>query len=509
MPLSQAEQDVLYEEGVRRREEAAKKDSLAAAAPAPGEKKPFGIENMDASNVMKSSELDNPAKALTALDNAARTIAGPMGDALAGTMNSVISGGPVDENILYEAAKTRMAKQQLDANMPGSANALGTMGDVGKIMAIPGAAFATPIRASMTGAAIAEGDTFFDRLDKGEPVNTDAEEYLNNGISGAGGGFLGYHIGKLIGNSISRFVGKDPSITKAAEDAVKVNKKIADEGNQKLISSGVAINPMGQNRLLRRVEKDLGSKYELNPKTTKEAWKALNILRDRVGQGADITLDNFNALRQAVGRSIYSDSGILSREVNSRDLQIVDDIYKHMTKFATELPITRQFVRSGGNLKQGMEGWNQMTKFQQTQARSEKVAELITNAEAKSASATRKKALDQALQDEFNSMFATKTGRDMGQRMFTPEQLKVMKKIAEGDISQKIFSTLDKWLGGSLLAPLFRGIQSVQNAAFQSEESRLAARKIVSAVGGTPLVEKIGPRWGVASVTEAKRKQQP
>lgn len=455
----------------------------------------FSVNDMNASNVMKSRELDS-GKGLTALDDAARQVAGPVGDALAGVMSG--------NGTLLEALKSQAAAARLNANVPGSADALATAGDVGKIAAVPGAAFATPVRAMVSSGGLGVADTFFDRLQRGEPINTDTEEYVNSAVKGAGTGFLGYHIGKLVGNTISRFVGKDPSITKAAQDAVAANKKIADEGTQKMLSSNVAINTMGQNRLLRKIETDLGKRYELSPQTTKEAWKALNILRNRVAQGAEISLDSFNALRSSVGRSLYSDSGLLKREVNSRDLAIVDDIYKAMTKFGDELPITRQFVRSGGKLKDGMAGWKQMTKFQQTQERTEKLTELLTNAEAKAGVAgKRSKSLEQAIQDEFSSMFTTQAGRDMAKRMFTPEQIKILKKIAKGDVSQKIFATLDNWLGASLISPIFRGIRSLHGAAFQAEESRYVAKKAISAVGETPLKQRIGPKWGVATVVES------
>lgn len=471
-------------------------------------KGPLTAGGIDASKIMEARSLDS-MKGLQRADDAARVIAGPMGDALAAGANAVgdmVTGKETDFNndMLYEAMKSQASKMRLDEANPGSAGKAETIGNVGKILALPGGAFATPMRAMATSAGINVSDTFFGRLENGEPVNTDAEEYLSSAAKGAGSGFLGYHVGKLIGNTLSRIIGKDPSITKAAEDAVKANKTIADGASKKIIDSNVTINPMGQHRLLRNIEKDLGKRYELSPDVTPRAWKAINVLRNRVGQGADITLDAFNELRTAVGKSLYSDSGLLLRDVTTRDMEIVDDIYKSMSKFATELPITRQFVRGGGNLKSGMQGWQQMTKFKQTQARSEKIAELITNAEAKAAaSGAKRKALDQALQEEFNSLFTTQAGRSLGKRMFTPEQLSVMKKIANGDVSQKIFSTLDKWVGGSLIAPIFRGVHSLHGAAFQAEESRQAARKVIAAAGETPIARKIGSKLGVASVVEA------
>lgn len=503
--MTAEQQDALYA-AAKARQDASAKAAEAAPAAAPHETQYIDPEkSMAAFNANRDLGIVGQAKKYgQAADDTIRQIAGSLGDVVAGAANSVISGGPMDENTLYEAAKTRMAAQRMDAQTPGASAAAGVVGDVGKVLALPGGMFATPIRAAATGAGLDVASTFFDRLEKGEPVNVDAQEYINNAAKGAGTGFLGYHIGKLVGNTISRFVGKDPSITKAAQDAVAANKKIADEGTQKMLSSNVAINPMGQNRLLRTIEKDLGKKYELSPQTTKEAWKALNILRNRVAQGAEISLDSFNALRSSVGRSLYSDSGLLKREVNTRDLAIVNDIYKAMTKFGDELPITRQFVRSGGNLKDGMQGWKQMTKFQQTQERTEKLTELLTNAEAKAAVAgKRSKSLEQAIQDEFSSMFTTQAGRDMAQRMFTPEQIKILRKIAKGDVSQKIFATLDNWLGASLISPIFRGIRSLHGAAFQAEESRYAAKKAISAVGETPLKQRIGPKWGVATVVES------
>lgn len=465
-------------------------------------------ENLDLRAINEARSLDS-AKGLQRIDDAARTVAGPVGDALAAGASAVgnlVTGKETHFNndMLYEAMKSQAAAQRLNEANPGSADTLSTIGDVGKVLAIPGGAFATPMRAMGTGAAINTADTFFHKLENGEPVNTDAEAYLSSAAKGVGSGFLGYHVGKLIGNTLSRIIGKDPSITKAAEDAVAVNKKIADGASKKLIDSKVVINPLGQHRLLSNIEKDLGKRYELNPDVTKKAWKAINILRNRVNQGADITLDGFNELRNAVGGSLYSESGLLKRDVTTRDLQIVDDIYKAMGKFAKELPITRHFVRAGGDLKTGMQGWDQMSKFKQVQARSERVAELITNAEAKAAAVgTKRKALDQALQDEFGAMFADGKPREAARRMFTPEQLAVMKKIANGDVSQKIFSTLDKWVGGSLIAPVFRGVHSLHGAAFQAEESRQVARRVISAAGETPIAKKLGSKLGVATVVEA------
>lgn len=495
---------------VQARKEAAAKNTLPA----------FGADNMDASNVMKARELDS-GKGLQALDDAARTIAGPAGDALAGVMQNPLAGAAalatggaalppalsqpsVSDDVLVEAVKSRKAAERLNANVPGSADTLGTMGDVGKVLALPGAAFSTPLKAMATGAVLSDSDTLFSRLQKGEPINTEAEQYISSSVKGAASGFLGYHIGKLIGNTVSRLSGHDPSLTADAEKAFTANKKITDEANAKVLNSGVAINPMGQNKLLHRLEKDLGKKYEVSPQITPKAWKALNILRDRVAQGAEISLDNFLALRDAIGKSLYSDSGLLARDVGTRDLQIVDDIYKSMNKFVSELPITPQFVRSGGDLKAGMQGYQQLTKFKQTQARSEKIAELITNAEAKVAGGgAKRKSIEQALQEEFGAIFTKGEGRAAAERMFTPEQLAVMKRIANGDISQKAFSTLDKWLGSSLIAPIFRAVRSLHGAAFQAEESRNLARKVISAVGETPAAKSTAKKLGVATVVEA------
>lgn len=467
--------------------------SAAAATP-----HPFSVNDMNASNVMKARELDS-SKGLQAADDAVRQVAGPVGDALAGMMSG--------NGTLLEALKSQEAAARLNANVPGSADVLVTAGDVGKIAAVPGAAFATPLWAMGTSGAIGAADTFFSRLEKGEPVNTNAEEYLNNAMHDAGTGLLGYHAGKLVGNTLGRFIKEDPALTKQAEEALAKTKAIADDATGKLRSSGISINTMGQNKLLRNVEKDIGKKYSLSPKTTPEAWKAMNILRDRVNKGADIALDAFHDLRTSIGKSLYSESGLLKRGVNSTDLAIVDDIYKSLTKFGNELPITRQFVRGNqkNNLKTAMDGWNSMTKFQQTQQRTEKLTELITNAEAATKYGSKQKALDQALQDEFASMFKTKAGREYAQRTFTPEQLKVLKKIAAGDVSQAVFATLDKWIGGFPIAPVLRMVRSGTNAAFQSEESRYAARKAISAVSEQPLKQRTGPKWGVATVVESMK----
>lgn len=492
--LKKEEQDLLYNTAIARRE-------AAAAAEAIADKKVGSSVGVDPLPEGKKKELitvgDIPAIAKN-VDNAVRVAAGPMGDALAGFM----SPGDTRENILYEAAKTRMAKAALgQATSPNVAEGVEVAGDVGKVLALPGSLFATPLRASMTSSGIGVIDTLFDRLSKGEPVNTEAEEYLTNAATGAAGGLLGYHVGKVMGNFISRFAGKDSGLNAAAKKAVVESRDTAEAGTKALRDSGVTVNAFGQARLLNGIEKSLSKTYELSPKTTPAAWRAISILRARVGEGADITLENFNALRNSVGKSLYAESGLLRREVTGRDLEIVDDIYNSMTKFIENLPNTRNFIRSGGDLQAGLSGWNTMTKFQQKQARTEKIAELIANAEAS------KEPFEQALQNEFRSLTAKGEHRKLAERMFSKEQIAAIEKIARGDLSKRAFDKLDEWFGSSLIALIFRPVRSLHGGVFEAEESRFAARKIIERIGGVKGTNVVGPkRFGVATVMEEKKR---
>lgn len=495
MPTTQTEKDALYQQLLLQ------KSKVVAPDVANSDRARIVADSIAKNVKDKSLAGDFGAQAKRfgrAADDVMRTLAGGLGDTVAGTLTP-------GSSVMEEAIKTQASKARLNTAAPYLGTGLEVAGTIGKVAALPGTVVATPMRAMATTGVLSLGDTFIHKLQNGEPVNTDVEEYLLAGTVGAGLGLAGFHLGKLLGNLISPYVGKNPSITSAAKDALKANKALTDDGVSLMQQSGVSINKVGLARLLRVTENRIGQNIELSPDVTKEAWKAMRILRARVGKGQDITLENFDALKRVMGNALYSESGLLKRDVTSNDLKALQIIYESMDEFVTKLPSLPHFFR-GGDPKIAAQGWQKMQEFRIKVARTERVAELLANAEAKAARG--KKAFEQAVYDEFKMFTELPAGRAILAREFTKEQAEIIEKMAKGDLSAKNFEILDRLFGSTLLSPLFRTLRSIHGSAFEAEETRHLSRKAIDIVAEQAKVAQKAAvsksKLGIASVVAAE-----
>jgi hypothetical protein len=444
-----------------------------------------------------------------ALDDAARVTAGGLGDVLAGTMGAATSGdlSQTPEMIRKEAEKTIAAKIRLKMRT-GSDMApavLETVGDAGKVLALPGGAFATPLRAALTGAATEVGSTAVNRLQSGEKLTDGLDEYRVRAEMGAAGGFGGYYLGKFT-NTVLKYLGVgDKSLTDAAETLVNKNKKIVEDAASAMEQSGVGVNRGGMQRLTRQINNTMNAQ-SISPYSTPKAYDAWTEIRRVASTGQPITLQGLNDLKERIARdALYDAGGVLKDGATETDKKLITQMSKMIDDFMKDLPNKRMFVigGAGGKLQEGLSAWGKMQDFQQRVFRNERLMELVAKAETAARSGTI--SFENSLQQEFSSFW--NGNRTLIKNLYNTPQQNAIRKIAEGDISKRAFNILDRWMGSTLFAPVTRVMQSTFGAAFEAEESRLAARKLLETTAGSVMRSKGLPELGAkAGITYADTK---
>lgn len=509
MPTPQ-ETDLLYKQLLARRDGLAKEktnevkqiEKDAGELPSLEGEGESGVRYIDTSKgiewLKKDRELGLSGQAARfgrAADDLVRLLAGPAGNILAGAMSP--SSTIQDETLKTEESRARIAEQS-----PALATGAEITGQVGQALALPGAAFATPMRAVGASAVLGVADTFFNRLEKGLPVNEGAEEYITSGLTSAGTGLVGYHLGKVLGNLTVRFGGGDPSFAKVVEKTVNRNKKISD--NATIAMKSLVIRKHGLHRFLRKLEDNLANQnIELSPYVTREAWRAVEVLRRRTNQNTDISLDSFKELRNAVVSHLKTPNGLTKSSVTERDLKAVNTILDEMDKFVYGLPGSFGIVKGRATSK-AVSGWKSSRDLDLRLERTEKIGELIVAAEVKTGGGGA--AFEQALQEEFQSLFTTKAGREYVGRVFTPQQQRQLRKIADGDVSRQAFERLERWAGETpIVSFLIRSLRQTHGSAFEAEESRELARKVLSTVAEQEISRKIAPRIGTIGAVETEQ----
>lgn len=446
-----------------------------------------------------------PAKATESIkrvargfDDMARVATGSVGNALASAMS--------DSTLQEEALRTANSKESLG----GLAGPTAAVGAVGMGLALPGGMFATPMRAAGSSGAIGTLDTLFDRMEQGKPLHTqDAlEDMAASGASSAVAGTLGYHLGKGLSSLVSRFMGRDPSLSGTIARAVDANKKVSNEASKVMEGSGVVITGNALNRLVMRTNQKL-RKLEFSPRTSRNAWNAMNnILGARAGRGDDIPLENFNALRKQIRDSVRSArTGELLDTVNDNDMKAMRVIINEMNDFITTLPQRTNAVRAG-DVQRGVDGWNKMNRYFEKQARTDVLSDLIKKAEFDAKSG--RKAIDVALKDEFSSLFRTKAGRETLEREFSAGQKKMLERIAMGDFSERTLTRLDRMVGGGfLLKFMFNTLRSGHSAMFEAEASRYMTRKAINNIAELPMSVPMAPQAGAVGMQQADQGRPP
>jgi hypothetical protein len=458
-----------------------------------------------ASNLVDTAkqEYDAVSKGgLQSIDDQARVAAGKAGDVTAGVMNGLMSGDPssIPQNIQQEAQKTLAAKLRLRA-LGGDelASKVETAGEVGKMVALPGGMFATPLKAAATGGLLEVADTMTDRMARGEPVNDDYMAYVLRGAEGAGTSLVGYHLGKLAGSFINYLGGKlgydtTKTLTEEAQKLSKANKDLADTATRDLERSGVSIGRNGRAELTKRIDKAVGN-TELHPQVTQDAWQGYQMLRQRLTQKEPISLENLSGMLDKMRSLPYDDHGLLksTTTVASRDLKVLNSINDTVESFVQGLTGTRHFVIGGGGgaLEKGLNAWGKMNDLNKKVFRTDRIMELIANAE--SAARGGDVSFENALQGQFASLWKKK---EFVERIFTPQQQKELKAIAEGDFSKRFFNRLDRIMGSTIFSPATRLLQSSFGSLFEAEESRQAARALVNNTAGQFAKAKVLPEAG-------------
>jgi len=482
----------------------------APAAPVAPKSQPFSVDQMDSSalQTMRQQSLGEQFGGVAqAADDIVRTAAGPIGDILEGSgvnpFVPAVLGGVSESTIPESAARSEEAKQRLADVSPAMATGIEVAGQLGQAVALPGGMFATPGKAMLTTGGLGAADTLFGRLQEGKPINENAEEYLASGGMGMASGLGGYHLGKALGGLFGRIVGTDSSVVKVAEKAANINKKLLDTATKGMEESRVVVRNSALAGTVMRLEYSLDDML-FSPKTAPQAWKAMNILRDRANTMADVPLRQLDELRGLINDQLYSTNGLLKSNINKVDLDAMKLIQGSLNKLILDLP--KKAGIATGDIKRGVSSWRTMNTYRQRISRTERVSELIAN--ASEAARSGHKAFEQALQDEFKSFTSTPTGRALLKQEFNEGQIKAIEAIAGGDVSRKAFERLDRWVGSTIIAPIFRGLKASYGGVFEAEESRHLARKVIGKVAETGVSQRISPQLGAVAVEEATKEKR-
>lgn len=420
-----------------------------------------------------------------ASDDLARVLAGPLGNAAAAAFS--------DSTMQEEAQKTAAAGGRLAQGPMGEAGVTGAgiAGQVGQGLAMPGSMFATPGRALLSGGGLGMVDTIFKRMEEGKPLGTQdgIEEIVGQGAQAGAMGFMGSHIGRMMGNLVSRLAGSDPKLASEAQRIVNSKMQVADRAGKEMDDSKVMISSGALNHFVNNMRKQIEKDREFTPAMARHGWKAMQILNSRAAQNGDIPLRNFNEMRKHVRDSVRSArTGQLLDSVNDNDMIIVNEITKGMHRLINTLP---QRKSTQGDVVKGVAAWNRMNKNFMEGAKADTIADLINSAERQARGG--EKAIDVALKDEFFAFTKSKTGQKILESEYTTGQRKLIDKLALGDFSNKTMTQMDRFFGSTIFAPVFRLVRAGYGSAFEAEASRHLARKAVNSAAGIPttLLERL------------------
>lgn len=413
-----------------------------------------------------------------AADDLARVLAGPLGNIAAGTFG--------ESTIPEEARRTAAAAERLGAGPNGAALPVAQVGgQLAQALAIPGSAFTTPGRATLSGGGLGIVDTIFGRMEEGKPLAS--QEGIEDVVAGAGqgaaGGFVGAHLGRMFGNLVSKLSGTSPRLAAEADRIVKSKMEVADRAGKEMDDSKVFVSSGALNHFVNTMRKQFDSK-EFSPAMAPNGWRAMRVLQQRAARNEDIPLRNFNEIRKVVRDSVRVPStGQIKESVNGNDMTIIQDLTKGMHKLINTLP---QRTSTTGDVKKGVAAWNRMNKNFMEGAKADTLADLIASAERQARGG--EKAIDVALRDEFKAFTNSKVGKKILESEYTTGQRQLIEKLAIGDFSQQVMNRLDRYFGGGkITSTVFEAVRSGHALALEAEASRHLARKAVNSAAGIPV----------------------
>lgn len=308
---------------------------------------------------------------------------------------------------------------------------------------------------------------------------------------GAGGGFVGKIVGDQLSNLFRKKGGEKTPITKGTTSALRTLKQSVDSAAKQMDDAQVMV----KNSALKQLEQSIlksgqFQRWGFGAASSPEAWTAFNVLRAQVGRGKDMGLRELNEIRQTMRK--LGKNTFLGIKI---DEQLGDFIGK----------LDNTMV-SSGDVAKGVAGWREMNKVHFKQKQSELLAKMLTNSEFVTRQAKNGITLDKALQDQFSKLFTTDAGkRKMTALKYSPEQVELIRDIAEGGWTTTTANRMDKLFGDTLIAPIYRLTLQPALRTAGAEQGARRAESLFEDVTGmrgaiAPAVPgRIGPQAGAGS----------
>lgn len=278
---------------------------------------------------------------------------------------------------------------------PTAAKAGAIVGTGAQALAIPGAAFATPARAALSGAVLGGAPTAIET--RGDPVET-----VKAALLGAGGG---YAVGKVLGG---------PQPQRVPIPATNDLRRMADEAYVAADRAGVVYTPEAVQRLRGDVQEYLAAKG-YHPENQKGVSAALSEL-DRLST-ENVTLKGMDTLRQ-----LTSGGWKLGEKSNNKMIRGINERIDDLIANPRTGEVLMGDAQAGAQaIKDARDYWSRLSK-------AETVAQAMQKAERQAQRNGSGGNLDNSYRQKFSAILDN-PGRVRG---FSEDERKAMERIVSG-----------------------------------------------------------------------------
>lgn len=425
--------------------------------------------------------------AVTGADKAIRSLLGSEG------------GTTIEE----EQKKTQGAAER--AGKTGEA--FGIVGDIAPAAVLPAGAVAGPIRAALAGGAFAGADTTLNSLFRlGEAPSM--REVGTSVALGTAAGPLGYYVGKGLADKYIKLVGADKPLHRQTQQSLKETIEAQNHAASMMRDAEVRLSRSSVRGLARRLERNFLNNREFSVVfRLKDGAPATRQALARIKELTDIearpSFDDVNELRKFIRDSAKNDAGEII--IGKRDADMIKEIDKGIKTYLEGIGTAPQGHVVSGNVKQALQGFNEMNALTQDKNKQNIVSALLERAHW---SETAGISYDKAVQQQFKTFVQPSiSGRRNPLRFnFNDEEWALLEEAAEGGFTTKILNRLDNSFGHGLLADLHRTYAIATRKAMKPGAQREAGKVFEGVSGRLPAAPAmqtgLGARAGIAATTQ-------
>ncbi len=323
---------------------------------------------------------------------------------------------------------------------------------VGRLAGSVAVGSALPVPGSVAGAAgmggaIMGGDDVLRSGLKGELP--DPTKLAVDTAMGAAGGVVGHYLGKAVSSYMeAKGLGNKP-LSEAAKRVIEERRSIENAAGDAMDASNVVISKDALQDLAHDTITKLAPEG-LSRQTSPDAWKAAKLLLQAAGRDQDVTLRQFNQLRQNMRDA-------LPMSASGTEYRLVGKMGEDMNSFITSLPKGNPAVVLNGDAQAGVNAWQQMNKFHMERLKGEALSRLFYQSEIEASKGGTGKSFGQILQDNAAQFLTRTSGKAEDElSLFGPKEMSAIEDFVKGNKSVVFDNMIDKYIGSGIVSTPFR-----------------------------------------------------